>query len=1360
MLRGSKAVVVLTILLLAVSLTARPAQSQIYVKADATGAGDGSSWADAFPDLQDAIAAATGGDEIWVAAGTYTPSDSTDRLAFFQLFNNVAIYGGFAGTETMLDQRDPGANLTILSGDIGVPSDSTDNSYHVVRAIGADATAILDGFTITDGNADTFPQDSGGGIYVPAGATLRNLAIIGNTAASSGGAIYACSQNYHLENTVVQNNTAGGDGGGVANVSCSPTLVNVLITGNTAGDLGGAIHNFSGANPQLTNCTIQNNTAFAGGAIANETANPVVTNTIIWGNIAQLSQASRSIYNVATSNPFFEFSLVQDSGGSGAGWNTTFGTDGGDNIDGLPWFVDEGGGDLRLLLQSPCIDTGDNGAPGLATLDLDGNPRISNGTVDMGVYELPITCPVTARMYVDATATGAGDGTSWPDAFNELRDALAIAHHCIPAVTEIWVATGTYVSTPQPQFDQEATFLLVDGVALYGGFAGTETMLGERNILVNETILDGVVTYHVVTNKSGSTTLIDGFTIENGFANGGDVLSGGGILNEGGTLTVANVTFRDNYAFGLGGAVHSEGGTLIMSDVSFNTNQANKGGAVAGDNATVSITGAAFNANVAGPMTSSRGGALYFDQCDVEVTDAAFSDNTAYYGGAVYSQIGSNTSFTNAFFSGNQAEHSGGAINTSGNPITLADVTFQNNSAMNYDGGAWYNFVSAADVTNAVFLTNTCGGDGGAVYNLSKLTMANALFSGNAAMGSGGGIYNAGTSAKVLTNVSMANNGAAGMGGAILNDNIRAFLLTNSILWGNGAPIGMQLKNLGPIDALNIVSYCDIQGSGGSTGSWNPSELGNDGGFNIDADPMFVDQPGADLHLTFGSPAIDAGDDLAPALPPTDLDGNARIMALAVDMGAYEFPLTCPPAPVLYIDADATGSQTGASWADAFVDLQSGLNSAEICPGITEVWVAAGTYKPTAIGDRSATFQLRNGVTVYGGFAGTETMVDQRDIVANPTILSGELGNAGAQDNSYHVVTGSGTNASAVLDGFTIRRGNANGAGDDGNGGGIFVMGGSPTLRNLVVIDNLADVAGGGAFHDSSAPMYTNVRFESNFATLGAGMYNLNSGPALTNVVFVDNFAASQGGGMYNLQSSPSLLNVTFGGNTALTGGGAIYYLSSSTDPPVTNSIVYGNLAPQVVSTGINKPVFGHSLIEGSGGSGGGWDASIGFDGGNNIDDDPLFANLPGNDLHLTAGSPAVDAGDSGAPGLPTTDIDGNPRIVGADVDMGAYEFDQATAIGDDTPRATALRAIYPNPFNPTVTIAFDVDAERAVSIAIYDVQGKLVRELVAEKRPAGQHVIHWSGTDARGESVASGVYLVRLRSGGRIDVRKVVLLK
>ncbi len=645
-------------------------------------------------------------------------------------------------------------------------------------------------------------------------------------------------------------------------------------------------------------------------------------------------------------------------------------------------------------------------------------------------------------------------------------------------------------------------------------------------------------------------------------------------------------------------------------------------------------------------------------------------------------------------------------INSYGSP-TIANVIFADNFA-GVIGGGMYNDNSSPKIINALFTGNHADywGGGGLFndFNSSPL-IVNTVFTENTVSywnGGGGAVSNSHGSTPTLVNVTIFNNHAYDSHGGAINNYQSNPRLINVIIWGNTADRGdnPQIWNN---TSYPVISFCLIEGCGGSGGSWDGT-FGLDSGNNIDEEPLFFDGMSGDLRLFPHSPAVDAGaTDSIPANIENDLGGNQRIVNDVVDIGAYESQATCPPGSVLYVDVDASGENSGASWSDAFTELQFALDWAWICPGVTQIWVADGFYTPetdTIVTDRSETFQLLDGIAVYGGFAGTETDLSERDWVVNPTVLSGDIGAPGdSTDNCYHVVTASGTDATAVLDGFTITGGNANAsvtalamvqsetfeneemerdvkptlsgtsvsgsriitAWIDTHGGGVKNIGGSPTLRNLVISRNYAS-DGGGMYNDSGSPTLVNVRFLNNTGIWGGAIHNWDDGnPSFVNVVFAEN-SADFGAGLYSNWSDPSLINVTMSGNTAYRGGG-LY--NNFGNPVLVNTILWGNSAQDAGEEIYNAsavPVVSYSLIEGSGGSLA-WNPLFGSDSGNNIDADPVFVDEFAGDLSLMPGSPAIDAGDnSSVPSGVTTDLDSNPRITGVTVDMGAYEYQSALA--------------------------------------------------------------------------------------------------
>ena len=263
--------------------------TRIYVNSNAGATGIGSSWEAPLSNLQDAIDMADAGDSIFVAKGTYYPTKkiaeedygslpTTERDQAFILKKDVKIFGGFAGTETELSERDWKTNVTTLSGDLGVEDDNSDNACHVVVSIGDVGTACLNGFTVTGGS----PCDD----YL---IEIDDM----HVHRRNGAGVCIIGSSPMLANLVISGNAADAHGGGVyTNYNASPVLYNVTISGNTASEGGGMYNNYSPL--ILINSIISGNTAtIRGGGICNQHASPLLLNTTISGN------ESRSMWNGA-----------------------------------------------------------------------------------------------------------------------------------------------------------------------------------------------------------------------------------------------------------------------------------------------------------------------------------------------------------------------------------------------------------------------------------------------------------------------------------------------------------------------------------------------------------------------------------------------------------------------------------------------------------------------------------------------------------------------------------------------------------------------------------------------------------------------------------------------------------------------------------------------------------------------------------------------------------------------------------------------------------------------------------------------------------------------------------------------------
>jgi predicted outer membrane repeat protein len=416
-----------------------------------------------------------------------------------------------------------------------------------------------------------------------------------------------------------------------------------------------------------------------------------------------------------------------------------------------------------------------------------------------------------------------------------------------------------------------------------------------------------------------------------------------------------------------------------------------------------------------------------------------------------------------------------------------------------------------------------------------------------------------------VVNCTFSANTAGVFGGGIYSNGSDPDVY-NSILWSNTADVNGPQIALVANNRRTHIGYCDLQGGKPAVYRDNATVVWN--GPIMNREPMFVEPNNCNLRLRTTSPCLDASNNnLIGAGILVDRDGNPRRVEVPAaaplagfgvgtppiaDLGAYERP------SVIYVNVNAVGDANGVSWQNAYVFLQDALAAAT--PD-DEIWVATGEYTPdrfTAFPNLrfhpEQTFRLKNGVVLRGGFDANETDIADKDCDprTHETVLSGDLFNNDNPlapfdptyfENSWNIVTaGPHIEPNAVLDGFSIRGGYANGTSPLtpwNKGGGMHNLG-SPTIKCCLFEYNWAYDQGGGMYNEG-APTLTDCEFKDNFTRQdGAGLCNIGGSPTLICCDFNMNSGSKLGGGMYNQDANATLVDCRFSqnGSTHENGGG------------------------------------------------------------------------------------------------------------------------------------------------------------------------------------------------------------------------------
>lgn len=1013
----------------------------------------------------------------------------------------------------------------------------------------------------------------------------------------------------------------------------SPVLLNNIVRDNTLG-YGAAVISGSYVSPIIANNLIARNTSIG---LTVQGAGTVANNTIVYSagtsgtaNVSTTTTTTASfINNIVAFGPGYGFSgTARPNLSRNCVYGNKYGPYGGfsyssdpdPNLLANPRLANPAGADPHIEPDSPCINAGDAAVVQPDWTDIDGQTRVRDGIVDIGADESDGTVwpPFTIRVKPDGN--DSNNGLTWEAAKKKIQSAIdAVA---LVGGGDVWVAAGTYSGRIQPKTD----------VILYGGFAGTETTRDQRDFQRNVTILDGGTAYDtVVYVTQGISTTIDGFTVRNGRGHEASLASnddwGGGFFLDRATVTLRNNTVTGNYSTH-GGGICAKGGVANLLN---NTVKGNSG--LAG-------SGIAYYSGAAGTIAGNT--------ISANLTPASMSSVTANGGGILCSA--SSPTITGNLVVGNGVPRrapstyttaltglstAGGGIAVSGTPAPLiASNTFTGNMAAS--GGGISISTSPVRVVDNVFVSNW-GNIGGAVF----------------VSGTGG----------VIANNTIVNN-AAGTDGAALATSGAAPIVANNLIAFNTSGVYNSTSTSQPTFSANDVfsnnAYA-FKGTADPTGQ----------GGNVAVDPQFASLQFGNLHLQPGSPLVDAGGDSAVLPGESDMDRQQRVQGAHVDIGAYESNgTTWTSAPtVIRVSPHGDDSRDGSSWDQAKATVSAAIDA--LPNGGGEVWVAAGTYSgPVTLGAFT---------WMYGGFSGSETTRDARDPARWLTILDGR---------GLSSTVCARSTAFGAIDGFTIR-------------GGYGIPISYSVYYNVV--------AGGGVCLQSASVKVVNNTIEGNAADIGTGLYTgpavwntsgypaLGGSPVITGNRIRSNRTISSsgtsGGGIYAAGAARIADNVIIG-NTAALGSG----MSLSGPATVTNNTIVANsdqgtasnyagaiavaLTPDPTILGNNivarnaSGIFTYNIQNYSTGTLPGVPAVVRFNDvfGNtasnyrgitdptgsagNISSEPFLANPDQGNLHIQPMSPCRDAGDNAYVAAGETDMDGQSRIVGSRVDIGADESD------------------------------------------------------------------------------------------------------
>lgn len=1067
-------------------------QAQIYVSID--GRGDGSSWENTTT-LSEALNRARAGEQIWVRGyenanekQMYIP-DSKDG---FKLKSGVQLYGGFAGTETSVDER---ATLdfpyrlkyrSILSGDISkndtldavnliFPGNGTrdDNATHVLSIDMNPSSSsgnnnsyptVVNGFTVTGGHAAA-ADGKGGGIYIygdnSKGGIFRiEQCFLTYNYASQGGAVYVAedvkdvNNNLSLINQCVAYNNAAGERSVEENAGGGFYITGEATAANTS-----AFNNENGGmriSPEatVTNCTVARNTG-AGIDLTKDDHTQNVQNTIIWGNTTLSLQyqptfrysafhevedddSNNNIY-VSDKNRDKEYGPFFDAPSLSTGFDREYN---GENTNYPTWSWDilEG----TVMVNKGYSNFYNQGAYG--NEDIKGRPRISGDSIDIGAQEYQFL-PTSRRRYVKEGATGSG--LSWDDASGDLQrmiDELA-DNNPQNLAGEVWVAAGEY--EPQAQIisgtTYSASFRMRDGISVYGGFRGDEETKQERDKgampwnYTNETILRGSAYTDNISWQTNRWTLTSDSRHVVWFA----PLASENKAGFDRTTILDGVTIKGGYA--QGGLGENEfqtdkGAGIYIALNAYAQNCIIKENHAKGNGGAAYINGGRLtNSLVFNNNSDANGGGVYIENAGI-ILACMITNNSANNGGGVY------LNHSGAWSDGlNHPEYL--ILSTS----VVSNNTSRNNGAVycNKGGVLLQNTITNNDCPTATDNTDANASQTGGVYIDTYALVINSVLWNNTIQRMNIPMYARNASAQTVRFMNSALSG------------------TNNAIWNN------TLQS----EIINLAESNDIAAEGTLSPDFDPTGMPNETGVDgslHDITYMWKPVSGSNLRAR----GLTLGTFPGEVLLAPEIDIAGSLFAQKPSLGAYSIPqANINPEDdgstlKIYVNADCTvHDHDGSSWDKAYrslneaIEYLAGLDADTVGGKTLEIHVQEGNLWPryafTNLNPQTATVNIpatQSGqpIYIYGGYAAD---THERTPLTTRSVINGNNDGNNLNEGIYHCITVE-AGAKAIIDGFHIINGYAAGEASMLYGAGMLVGDGAEvTVNNCIFENNTAQEA-------------------------------------------------------------------------------------------------------------------------------------------------------------------------------------------------------------------------------------------------------------------------------------------------------------